>query len=84
MLIPVAVGKRISVRVGNTSAMVSVAVGGTGVTVSVGVGIGDNVLVGRAVLISVGVSVFGHSTVTLGKLQAIIIPPKNRLKSTIG
>jgi hypothetical protein len=83
-LIPVAVGKRISVAVGNTGETVSVAVGGTGVTVSVAVGAGVGVSVGLAVLIGVGVSVFGHCTVTVGKLQATIVPIKNRLNRTIG
>jgi len=65
-----------------TGAWVSVA--GTGVKVPVGVGRAVDVSVGLAVDAGVSVSVIGHSIVTVGRLQARIIPTKKRPIGTIG
>ena len=62
----------------------SVLVGGTDVTVLVAVGTVVDVSVRLAVDVGVGVSVFGHCIVTVGKLQARITPIINRLNRKIG
>jgi hypothetical protein len=61
-----------------------VSVAGTGVTVLVGVERGVDVSVGLAVEVGAGVSVLGHCTVTVGRVQAKIIPTQNRLIRTTG
>ena len=61
-----------------------VTVAGMGVTVLVVLGVGVAVLVGTVVAVGEGVSVSGHCIVTVGKIQAMIIPTKNRLIGTIG
>jgi len=63
-------------------AIVLVAVGGMGVIVLVTVGTRVEVSVGVAV--DVGISAIDCFTGAVGKIQATIIPTKNRLNRTIG